>query len=281
MRRTSIVIAAALAVGLAGAAHAAESEARLEHQQWSFEGPFGTFDQAQLQRGFKIYREVCSQCHSMNLLSFRNLGEKGGPFWSEEYPNPNDNIYVKGIAALYEIPDLDSDTGDSIKRPATTADRFPAPFPNEYAARASNGNALPPDLSVIVKAREGGADYVYSLMTGFAPPPPGLTVPNGLNYNNAFHGDVSGQWSGDAEHVPEGGFLAMKAPLAPDKVSFDDGTASTVDQQARDVAAFLTWASDPKQIERKQMGFWVLIYLVVLAGLVYASYRRVWRGQSH
>ena len=281
MRRNSIVIAAALVLGLVGAAHAAESEARLEHQQWSFDGPFGTFDQAQLQRGYKIYNEVCSQCHSMNLMSFRNLGEKGGPFWSEEYQKPNDNPYVKAIAADHQIADLDTDTGDAIKRPGTTADRFPAPFPNEYAARGSNGGALPPDLSVIVKAREGGADYVYSLMTGFTPAPNGLTVPNGMNYNTAFHGDVSGQWSGDADHVPEGGFLAMKPPLTPDKVSFDDGTASTVEQEAKDVAAFLAWASDPKQTERKETGFWVMIYLLVLASLVYASYRRVWRGQSH
>src|SRR4051812_7134623 len=131
---------------------------------WSYEGPFGKFDQEQLQRGYKVYREVCSACHAMNLMYFRNLGQRGGPFFDAKHPNPNENPYVKALAKDVQVADIDSETGDTIQRPGTPADRFPSPFPNEAAARASNGGALPPDLSVIVKARHGGANYVYSLI---------------------------------------------------------------------------------------------------------------------
>src|SRR4051812_20183126 len=146
---------------------------------WSYEGPFGKFDQAQVQRGYKVYREVCSACHSMNLMYFRNLGQKGGPFYDEKYKNPNDNPYVKSLAKDIQVKDIDPDTGDPITRPAMPADKFAAPFANEIAARASNGGALPPDLSVIVKAREGGPDYIRSLLTGYAQPPAGFALPPG------------------------------------------------------------------------------------------------------
>ncbi len=281
MRRTLPVIATLLALGFGGSALAEGHEARMVHPDWSFAGPFGTFDQGQLQRGFKVYREVCSTCHTMNLVSFRNLGEKYGPFWDEKHPNPNDNPYVKSIAAEYDINDIDTDTGDAMKRKGTPADRIPSPFPNEFAARASNGGALPPDLSVMAKARHGGADYIYSLLTGFREPPAGLTMPTGMNYNMSMAGDLTTQWAGDKHHVPQGGFIAMKQPLTKDKVSFDDGTPSSIEQEARDVTAFLVWASEPKQTERKRLGMWVMIYLVILAGLAYGSYRTVWKNESH
>lgn len=270
----ALMLVAAPAFASGGAKHPREIE-------FSFDGPFGKYDQAQLQRGYKVYREVCSACHAMSLLSFRNLGDKGGPFYDPKYKTANDNAVVKTIAADYQIPDTDSETGDPIQRPGTPADRFPSPFPNEAAARASNGGALPPDLSLIAKARHGGPAYVYSILTGFVTPPAGLNVPAGRYYNPYMAGDVSSAWTGDPHHVPPGGFIAMPPPLVAGKVTFDDGTPSTLDQEAKDVAAFLMWAAEPKMEDRKQMGFAVLIYLILFAGLLYASYRRVWRNESH
>ncbi len=286
MRRKLSVIAAVLALGVSGVAAgsaAAAENAVLTHQTWSFAGPFGTFDQRSLQRGYKVYREVCSTCHTMNLLSFRNLGEKYGPFYDEKYPNPNDNPYVKSLASsITTIPDINPDTGDAIQRPGVTADHFPDPFPNEIAAKASTGGAIPPDLSVIIKAREGGADYVYSLLKGFDAPPAGLIVPSNLNYNKSYPGDLSSAWHGPkGSHLPPGGLIGMKKPLDDCKVTFDDGTGCTVDQEAKDVVTFLAWASEPKQTERKRLGMWVMIYLVFMAGLAYASYRKVWKNESH
>jgi len=217
----------------------------------------------------------------MNLMSFRNLGQKGGPFYDPEFKNPNDNPFVKSIAKDYQINDIDSETGDVIKRPGTSADRFPNPYPNEPAARASNGGALPPDMSDLAKAREGGAAYIYSILTGYEEAPKGMTVPTGKYYNPYMPGDVSGFWSLDPNKVPIGGFIAMPPPLAPDKVTFDDGTKSTVEQQAKDVSAFLTWVSDPKTEERKSFGLAVMIYLLIFSGLLYASYRRIWANVSH
>lgn len=281
MLRKGFALAALGLAFVAGPASAAGGHAVMKHVGWSFDGPFGKFDQAQLQRGYKVYREVCSSCHAMSLVYFRTLGEKGGPFYNARYPNPNDNPYVKALAAEAVVPDIDSETGDAIQRPATSADHFPAPFPNDAAARGSNGGALPPDLSVIAKARAGGPDYIYSLMTGYVNPPRGLTVAPGQYYNQSMAGDVSGNWAGDPEHVPAGGFLAMAPPLAPDKVTFDDGTASTIDQQARDVAAFLAWASEPKMLERKQFGMGAMVYLLLFSVLLWFSYRRIWRNVAH
>lgn len=280
MLRKGIALAALGLAFVAGPALAAGGAKEVKHVEFSFEGPFGKFDQAQLQRGYKVYREVCAACHSMNLMSFRNLGQKGGPFYDPEYPNPNDNPYVKAIAAEYQINDIDSETGDVIQRPGTSADRFPNPFPNEAAARAGNGGALPPDLSVIVKARHHGAHYVYSLLSGYQDPPAGLQVSPGQYYNPYMAGDLTAYWTGEG-HVPPGGFIAMPPQLAPDKVTFDDGTPSTIEQQAKDVAAFLAWASEPKMEERKAFGFGAMIYLVLFAGVLYASYRRIWRNVAH
>ena len=279
MLRKALILAAAL--GLAAPAMAATNAEEPKDVHWSFEGPFGKFDTEQLQRGYKVYHEVCSACHSMNLLSYRNLGQPHGPFFDAKYPNPNQNPYVKAIAADIQVPDIDQDTGDATTRPATPADHFKAPFPNEPAARASNGGALPPDLSVIVKAREGGPRYIYSILTGYEPAPAGLTVPAGKSYNPYMPGDMGSYWSGPKTAVPKGGFISMPFQLSPDRVTFDDGTKATTDQEAKDVVAFLTWASDPHQIERKQMGFSAILYLLLLAGLVYASYRQIWRRVSH
>lgn len=278
---TLAAVAGLMAAAVCGPALAAGKKEEPKDVHWSFEGPFGKFDQAQLQRGYKVYREVCSSCHSMNLVSFRNLGDKGGPFYDAKYKNPNDNPWVKAIAKDYEVDDIDSETGDAIKRPATSADHFHAPFPNEPAARASNGGALPPDMSLLAKAREGGPAYIYSLVTGYEPAPKGLKVGANQHYNPYMAGDLTSAWSGSHEHVPPGGFIAMAAPLKADLVTFDDGTKSTLDQEAKDVAAFLMWAAEPKLEERKKMGFVVILYLMLFSGLLYASYRKVWKNESH
>lgn len=280
MLRKGLAIAVLGLALVGGPALAAGSQKEPRTADWSFSGPFGKFDRAQLQRGFKVYREVCAACHSMNLMSFRNLGQKGGPFYDPKYPNPNDNPYVKTIAKDFEVSDIDQETGDVVKRPATPADRFPNPYPNEAAARAGNGGALPPDFSTISKARMGGPNYVYSLLSGYSAPPAGLEVPNGQYYNPYMLGDVSAFWKGKG-HAPPGGFIAMPPQLAADKVTFDDGTKSTIDQQARDVAVFLAWASEPKMEERKAFGVGAMVYLLILAGILYVSYRRIWRNVAH
>lgn len=281
MLRKTIALAALGLAFIAVPAMAASSQAEPKDVHWSFEGPFGKFDQAQVQRGYKVYREVCSSCHSMNLMSFRNLGQKGGPFYDEKYKNPNDNPYVKAIAKDYQVNDIDSETGDVVQRPGTSADKFPNPFPNEPAARASNGGALPPDLSTMAKARELGPRYIYSLLTGYEEAPAGLTLPAGKHYNPYFPGDLSGGWTGPADKVPEGGAIGMPPPLVADKVTFDDGTKATLEQEAKDVVAFLTWASEPKMEERKSFGLAAMIYLLIFTGLLYASYKRIWRNVSH
>lgn len=282
MKRHALALAAV--VGLLAAAAPAASAVHPEKPKnvhWSFEGPFGSFDQAQLQRGYKVYREVCAACHGMDLMYYRNLGQPGGPFFSEKYPNPNDNPWAKAISKETQVPDIDSETGDAISREATPADRFKNPYPNEAAARAGNGGVLPPDLSVMAKARTGGPRYIYSVLTGYRNPPPGLKVGPGQHYNPWFPGDLSSYWSGDKEHVPHGGFIAMPPPLRAGLVTFDDGAPSTIDQQAKDVTAFLAWAAEPKMEERKRTGFAVMIYLLLLAGIVYLSYRRIWKHVAH
>ena len=282
LRKTTVLAAFGLALAFVGApafAETTQEEPKAVH--WSFEGPFGKFDQEQLQRGYKVYHDVCSTCHSMNLMTYRDLGAPGGPFYSEKYPNPNDNPYAKAIAKDFQVPDIDTETGDAIQRPATLSDHFKKPFANEFAARATNGGALPPDLTLMAKAREGGPAYIYSLLTGFQAAPAGLKVPAGKYYNPVYPGDLSGFWSGDATKVPVGGLISMPPPLKDDQVTYDDGVKATKDQEAKDVAAFLAWSAEPHQAERKQIGFSVLIYLVLFAGILYASYKRVWRNIGH
>ncbi|MEM6626766.1 MAG: cytochrome c1 [Pseudomonadota bacterium] len=296
MRLTKLLTAAIAAIGLVGSAHAAGG---VKHPHgpddgWSFEGPLGTFDQGQLQRGYKVYREVCAACHGMELLSYRNLGQVGGPFYDENYPNPNDNPVVKQIASEFSVRTIDEETGDELDennvpltRPAITSDAFASPYANDAAARAVNGGALPPDLSVINKARHGGASYIYSLLTGYPSDEKmekdyaELSVTPGQYYNPYFSGDTSGNWSGDPRYAPYGGFLAMAPPLLEGQVDYDDGTEATVSQMAQDVAIFLAWAGEPKQTVRKQLGLSTMIYLLILTVLVYFSYRRIWRNVEH
>jgi ubiquinol-cytochrome c reductase cytochrome c1 subunit len=280
MLRKALILAAALGLSLAAPAIAATTSEEPKDVHWSFEGPFGRFDTEQVQRGYKVYHDVCSSCHAMSQMHYYNLGQYGGPFYDPKYPKPNDNPRVKALAADFKVPDIDPDTGDTVQRPATPADKFRSPFANEAAARASNGGAMPPDLSVITKARDGGPQYIYSILTGYVPAPAGLTVPAGKAYNPYMPGDLTSYWHGKGP-VPKGGFIAMPFQLTADRVTFDDGVHATTDEEAKDVVAFLAWASDPHQVERKQMGFSVLIYLLILAGVVYASYRRIWRRVGH
>ena len=280
MLRNRLTLAALGLALIAGPALAATTEKEPQDVHWSFEGPFGKFDKAQLQRGYKVYREVCSACHSMEQMYFRNLGQKGGPFYDPKYKNPNDNPVVKSLAHDIQIKDIDTDTGDAIQRPGLPSDRFPNPFANEYAARGSNGGALPPDLSVIVKAREGHAAYIYSLLTGFRNPPAGLTLPAGKYYDPYYAGDLSSSWHGKGE-APEGGAISMPPPLADGKVTFDDGKPSTVKQEAMDVTAFLAWAAEPKMEERKAFGLGAMIYLLIFSVLLYFSYKKVWKNVGH
>jgi ubiquinol-cytochrome c reductase cytochrome c1 subunit len=280
----ALAIALALPVAFAAPASAATTAAPLEHQSWSFSGPFGMYDQRQLQRGFKVYVEVCSQCHSIQYIHFHNLGDPGGPFWSPKYPNANDNPYVKAIAASWprQVTEINPDTGDPSHRKPTSADVLVGPFPNDAAARASNGGALPPDMSLLAAAREGGPDYIYAILTSFRATPAGIVnPPPGKYYDIAFAGDLSSYWKGAADAVPTGGFISMPPPLTNCKVTFDDGTPCTVAQEARDVSAFLQWASDPKMDQRKQMGIAVMIYLGLFSLILYLSYRTIWRDVGH
>jgi ubiquinol-cytochrome c reductase cytochrome b/c1 subunit len=234
-----------------------------EKQSWSWEGPFGTFDRQQLQRGYQVYKEVCAACHSMHLVSFRNLSQPGGPEFSA--------AQAKAIAMGMQVAALD-DKGEDIQRPATLADRFPSPFPNEKAARAANNNAYPPDLSVIVKARAHGIDaegpdYVYSLLTGYSDPPSDFSLLPGLNYNPYFAGHQ----------------IAMPAPLASDgQVTWPEGNPTATKQQmAKDVVAFMTWAADPHMEDRKQLGVKVMIFLSFLSVLLFFAYKRQWKDVEH
>jgi ubiquinol-cytochrome c reductase cytochrome c1 subunit len=230
---------------------------------FSFEGPFGTFDRAALQRGFQVYREVCAACHSLRHIAFRNLADEGGLGLTADQ--------VRALAAAYRVPAGPNEQGQTVDangqplmRPAIPSDYIPPPFPNEQAARASNNGSLPPDLSLIVKARVGGPDYVYSILTGYGQQPPaGVMVGSGRFYNPYFRGIQ----------------ISMPPPLNPDSVTYADGTMATVEQEARDVVTFLSWAADPKMEERKRTGFSVMIFLIVLTSLLYFSYQRVWYGQ--
>jgi len=288
MRRILASLAFALGMAAAPAAFAAGAAKHPMHLEWEFEGPFGQFDQAALQRGWQVYKEVCSSCHGMSMLSYRNLGEKGGPFATYEVRNeetgqvelvigphghggklvnPIDSPAIKAIAAEFNVTELDNNTGDEVTRPARPADRFVKPFPNEAIARLANGGAYPPDLSVITKARHGGANYLYSLLVGYEEPDAAhaAEAPPGKYYNPYF----------------PGGWIAMPPPLVPDRVTYADGTAATVEQMAKDVSVFLEWAGDPKAMQRKQMGFSVMVYLLILSGLLFLAYKQIWRNVKH
>jgi ubiquinol-cytochrome c reductase cytochrome c1 subunit len=219
------------------------------HQQWSFNGVFGTYDRAALQRGFQVYKEVCSACHAVKHLYFRDLEEIG---YSEDE--------VKGIAAQAEVTDGPNDQGEMFQRPARPSDPIPPPFPNDQTARSANNGALPPDLSLITKAREGGADYVYAILTGFKDAPAGFKMNPNMNYDEYFAGHQ----------------IAMPPPLNPDQVKYADATQASVAQEAHDVVSFLSWAAEPTLDERHRMGFKVILFLIVLTGLLYAAKRKIW-----
>jgi cytochrome c1 len=262
-RPTGAVLAAAgLACSLVGSASLAQetpkpavhshAEPEIAAQNWSFNGPFGTFDRAQLQRGYKVYREVCATCHSMRLLSYRNLGEPSGPGFSA--------AAVEVLAGQAEVTDGPNDKGEMFKRPARPSDRFRSPFPNEPAARAANNGALPPDLSVMAKARPGGPDYIHALLTGYREPPADFQLAESMHYNAAFSGNQ----------------IAMPPPLSDSLVTYTDGTKPTVDNYAKDVAAYLMWTAEPKLEERHKLGLRVMIFLVVFAVIMYLAKRAVW-----
>jgi ubiquinol-cytochrome c reductase cytochrome c1 subunit len=245
----------ALVLGLglmAGAtpALAAGEGVSLPDTRFSFDGLFGHFDRASAQRGFQIYKEVCSNCHSMRLLYYRNLRELG-----------LSDAEVRAIAATVQVQDGPNDEGQMFERPGRPSDRFRSPFTNEKAARAANNGALPPDFSVIVKAREHGADYIYALLTGYEDPPEDFHLMEGMNYNKYFAGRQ----------------IAMAPPLSGEgQVEFKDGTKDTLEQKAHDVVTFLAWAAEPELEVRKQMGVRIVLFLTVLGGLAYAVKRRVW-----
>jgi len=282
IRKTLLALAAVAGLSVAAAPAFAEGGAHhLRDGGFSFEGPFGTFDQGQLQRGYKVYREVCAACHSMDLMHFRTLGEEGGPFYDPHAENAAANRFVKALAAEAQVADIDNETGEAIMRPGIAADKFPSPYPNRTAAAAANGGAAPPDLSVMAKARHGGANYIYSLLTGYHTPPANLRMTPTQHYNAYMAGDLTPFVPAGAE-VPPGGFIAMPNPLASDGlVTFDDGTAATKDQMAKDVSAYIAWASEPHAVQRKQAGMGVLAFLLIFAGITYASYRRIWKGVAH
>jgi len=244
-------------------------------QRWSFSGPFGLYDTAQLQRGFKVYREVCSACHSLKLVAFRNLSDPGGPGFSE--------AQAAAVAAGFQVTDGPNDKGEMFQRPGKISDYFPPPFANDQAARAALGGGLPPDLSVIAKARgyergfpwfifeaftdyqEGGPDYIHALLNGYTDPPAGFSLPPGGQYNKYFPGQA----------------IAMPKPLSDGQVEYTDGTPTTVDQYSRDVAAFLMWAAEPTLDARKRLGFQVMMFLIVFTALLYFTKRRVWHAVHH
>jgi cytochrome c1 len=282
-RRAGAAALLAAALGTVAAVHAAggDEHAHIERQKWTFSGLLGKFDETQLQRGFRVYTEVCARCHGVKRLAFRNLMEPGGP----QFPEGG----VKTLAAeKFKVDAEPNDQGKVLKRPAVLSDNIPPPFRNDQEARAAQpGGALPPDLSLIAKARgiesnapfymvplsmlgdiirgyqEAGPDDVYAYLTGYKTPPEKLKVPDGMNYNAAF---------------PSPHLTAMPNPFAAGDglVKYDDGTPGTVDNYARDVTAFLAWAADPKLEERKRLGLLVMGYLLITAILLYFAKRRVW-----
>ena len=219
---------------------------------WSFEGIFGTFDRASLQRGYQVYQDVCAGCHSVQHLSYRNLSEKGGPeFLPEE---------AKAIAAQFEVTDGPNEDGEMFTRPGRLSDKFVKPFPNVKAAAAANGGAYPPDMSVLAKARKGGADYIYSLLMGYEEAPAGYELDDGVYYNKYMPGNK----------------IKMAEPISDGAVEYADGTETTKAQMAKDVTAFLVWAADPHLEARHRMGFKVFFYLIILLTLVYFSKQKIW-----
>ena len=242
----------AFVTAISNSAYSEEKKIEFIKNDWSFEGIFGTFDRSSLQRGYQVYQEVCSGCHSIQHLSYRNLSEKGGPEFSLDE--------AKAIAAQFEVTDGPNDEGEMFTRPRRLSDKFVNPFPNIQAATAANGGAYPPDMSVLVKARKGGADYIYSLLLGYKEVPAGYELDDGVYYN---------------KYIP-GNKIMMSKPLSEGAVEYSDGTQATEAQMAKDVVTFLTWAAEPNLEARHKMGFKVFIFLIILLTLVYFSKQKVW-----
>ena len=273
MKLLKTLAIAAIGLALGATAALAEAEKTAQGVSYSFEGPFGHFDRAQLQRGYKVYKDVCANCHAMKFVAFRNLADKGGPEFSEEQ--------VKALAAAFKVQDGPDGSGNMFERPGLPSDYFPSPFANEPAARTANGGSYPPDLSLITKFREGwfgtfnqlfngigGPQYVYSVLTGFEETPADLKKeqPEGKYYNPYFS---NGPWIG----MPPNGMLT------DGMVAFDDGSPNKVADMAKDVSAFLAWTAEPKMEERKRIGFMSLVYLAVLSLLMYLVKKRIWADQ--
>ena len=280
-RNVSVAVITVTLCAMPNTADAASEAPHIERQDWSFAGMFGFYDRGQLQRGYKVYKEVCAACHGMKFLHYRNLSEPGGPEFSKEA--------VKYLASTYEVQDGPDSEGQMYKRKGRASDKFVSPYANEQEARASNSGAFPPDLSLITKARniheevpfymapfkiaqdiatgyqEGGADYVYAIMTGYMDEPEGMEMSEGMTYNKYFSGHQ----------------IAMPNPLAEDIVEYTDGTPATLENYAKDVTEFLMWAAEPKLEERKRLGFRVLFYLLTLSGLLYFAKRLVWKDVEH
>ena len=231
---------------------ASEQSHKLLNPEWSFKGFFGKFDRASLQRGYQVYTEVCASCHSIKYLSYRNLSEPGGPEFSAEQ--------AKAIAAQFEVSDGPNSDGDMFTRPAKLSDKFVMPYQNEQEAKASNGGAYPPDFSVLVKARSGGANYIYSVLLGYEDPPSDITLDDGVYYNRYMYGNK----------------IKMPKPLSNDSVTYSDGTSATEEQMAKDVVTFLTWAAEPHLEARYKLGFRAIVYLIILTVLVYFSMKKIW-----
>ena len=229
-----------------------ENKAKFIKNNWSFEGVFGTFDRASLQRGYQVYQEVCSGCHSVQHLSYRNLSEKGGPEFSIEE--------AKAIAAQFEVTDGPNEDGEMFTRPGRLSDKFVSPFSNVKAAAAANGGAYPPDMSVLAKARKGGAAYIYSLLMGYEEAPTGYELDDGVYYNKYMPGQK----------------IKMAEPITDGAVEYADGTETTKAQISKDVTTFLVWAADPHLEARHKMGFKVFLYLIILLTMVYLSKQKVW-----
>ena len=231
---------------------ASESKVLFLKTDWSFKGIFGKFDRGELRRGYQVYSEVCAGCHSISQLSYRNLSEKGGPEFSIKV--------VEDIAASFEIKDGPNSEGDMFTRPGRLPDKFPNPYPNIEAAKAANGGAYPPDMSVLVKARKGGAAYIFSLLQGYDEPPEGYQLDEGVYYNKYMDGNQ----------------IKMPNVLFDDLVEYADGTKATKEQMSKDISSFLTWVSEPSLETRHKLGFKVILFLIILAVLVYFSMNRLW-----
>ncbi len=229
-----------------------EDNKQLLKQDWTFKGFFGKFDRASLQRGYQVYAEVCSSCHSMQYLSYRNLAETGGPEFSEEQ--------AKAIASQFEVKDGPNEDGEMFTRTAKLSDRFVSPYTNEKEAQASNGGAYPPDMSVLVKARKGGADYIYSVLLGYEDPPKDIQLDDGVYYNAYMYGKK----------------IKMANPLSEGLVQYKDGTEASVEQMAKDVTTFLSWAAEPHLESRHKIGFRSIIYLIIITFLVYFVMKKIW-----